>query len=269
MSTKNRKGCRLQLISNLSMMFGELPLVDRLAAAARAGFDGVEIQFPPEDETEALAAASAETGMPIVLINVPRGPGSAVGLAALPSECAAYRAAVDRCARQARALDVAKVNVLSGRPAQDDDPANCRQVLLDNLAHTADVMQEIGVKVMLEPVNPTDVPGFFLTSLDAALEVLESVDHPNLFLQFDFYHMAITEPDLVGAIGRVGPWIGHVQFADAPGRHEPGTGRIDFDAAIGALRRTGYDGTISAEYNPRGNTGDGLGWMEHMKGLLE
>ena len=260
---------RLQLISNISMMFGEVPLIERLTEAQLAGFDAVEIQFPADEELGALASAAKHTGMDVVLINVPRGPGEAVGLAALPAERDAYRTAVEQCARQAEALAVTKVNVLSGRPPQGSDPVQCRAVLCENLHHTADVMQGIGVKVMLEPVNPRDVPGFFLTNLDAALEVLATVDHPNLFLQFDFYHMAITEADLVAAIRHAGPRIGHVQFADTPGRHEPGTGKIDFDAAITALRRTGYDGEISAEYNPKERTGDGLGWMETMRKRME
>jgi len=141
--------------------------------------------------------------------------------------------------------------------------------LIANLRRSGDLFGTIGVKVMVEPVNPVDVPGFFLTSLDEALEALDLADHPNLFLQFDFYHMAITEPDLVAAIERAGPRIGHVQFADTPGRHEPGTGTIDFQAALAALRQTGYDGAVSAEYRPAGDTLAGLGWMKDFREAMQ
>ena len=259
----------MRLISNISMMFTEVPVIDRLAAARAAGFDGVEIQFPDVDDISALAAESRRTAMPIALINVPRGPGDAVGLASLPGQEQAYRAAVADCARNVEVLGVRKVNVLAGRPPADADPADCARVLRQNLIHAADVMQEIGVRVMVEPVNRGDVPGFFISGLAVGLGVLSDIGHPNLFLQFDLYHMAITEPDLCAAITQAGPRIGHVQFADAPGRHEPGTGDIDFAAALDALRATGYDGEVSAEYNPKTETPAGLDWMPRFRKLLQ
>lgn len=258
----------MQLTANLSMLFGELPLAQRLDAARKAGFDAVEIQFPQETAIAPLQAAMAETGMPVVLINVPRGTGDEVGLPSLPGREGDFRAALVQCAAQARALGVRKVNVLAGRPPADADPADCRRALIANLRHAAEVMADIGVQVMVEPVNPQDVPGFFLSSLDAALSVLEEAGHPNLFLQFDLYHMAITEPDLCAALAQAGPRIGHVQFADTPGRHEPGTGRIDFAAALAALRATGYRDAVSAEYHPRAGTAEGLGWMTDFRKAL-
>ncbi|MCC6000677.1 MAG: TIM barrel protein [Pararhodobacter sp.] len=258
----------MQLTANLSMLFGEMPLAQRLGAARKAGFDAVEIQFPQDSDIAALQAAVAETGLPVVLINVPRGTGDEVGLPALPGREEDFRAAVAQCARQARALGVRKVNVLAGRPPANAAPADCRRALIANLRHAAGVMADIGVKVMVEPVNPHDVPGFFLTGLAPALSVLAEADHPNLFLQFDLYHMAITEPDLCAALAQAGPHIGHVQFADTPGRHEPGTGRIDFAAALAALRATGYADAIAAEYRPDGRTEDGLGWMAGFRKAL-
>ncbi len=258
----------MKLIANISMLFTEHDLIDRIAAARRAGFSGVEIQFPESGDIPALKAASAEHDMPIVLINVPRGPGDAVGLAALPGQEDAYRAAVETCAIHAAALGVRKVNVLSGRPPEDARRDACLQTLKQNLVHTADTMAAIGVRVMVEPVNRGDVPGFFLSGLADAMALLESIDHPNLFLQFDLYHMAITEPDLSAAIRQAGSRIGHVQFADTGGRHEPGTGDIDFAAALTALRETGYAEEVSAEYKPLGGTLPGLGWMDDFKRKL-
>lgn len=258
----------MQLIANLSMLFTEFPLSERVSAARDGGFDGVEIQFPEDADIDPLRAAMAATGLPIVLINVPRGVGDEVGMASLPGRQDDFRAAVATCARQAAALSVQKVNVLSGRPRPGADRAECRRTLIDNLRHTAEVMDKIGVKVMVEPVNPVDVPGFFLNDLHSALDVLAEADHPNLFIQFDFYHMAITQPDLCAAIALAGARIGHVQFADTNGRHEPGSGGISFAAAFHALRTTGYDGSVSAEYRPVGTTAEGLGWITDFRKMM-
>ena len=254
--------------ANLSMMFTERPMVERIAAAAAAGFDAAEIQFPYDEPVDALREAVEGAGIPLVLINVPAGDRAAgdVGLAALPPREAEFRAAVDLCLGYARALGVRKVNVLSGRPGELPEAASMR-TLVGNLRLAADRFGEAGIAVQVEPVNPVDVPGFFLTSLDRALEALAAAGHPNLHLQFDLYHMARTEPSLTGAIARAGARIGHVQFADTPGRHEPGTGTIDFAAALGALAAAGYDDVVSAEYRPAGRTEDGLGWLEAFRDL--
>jgi len=258
----------MHLCANLSMLFTERPLAERFAAAAAAGFDTVEIQFPPPEETAALARAARGAGLPVTLINVPRGAGEEVGLAALPGREADFAAAVEVTLRQAEALDVRKVNILSGRSPPGADPDRCREVLVANLRHAADRFAEIGVRLMVEPVNRGDVPGFFLSGLEPGLDILARADHPNLKLQFDFYHMQITEPDLPAALRRAGGAIGHVQFADAPGRNEPGSAALDFAAAFAALRETGYDGAVSAEYRPAGRTEDGLGWMPRIREMI-
>ena len=258
----------MHLCANLSMLWPDRPLAARVAAAAGAGFAAVEVQFPTDDEVAELGAAARDAGIAIALINVPRGGGDEVGLAALPGREAAFAAAVSRCRAQAEALGVAKVNVLAGRPPPDADPDACAATLTHNLRHAAESFAALGVRVMVEPVNPHDVPGFFLTGLDAGLAALARAQHPNLALQFDLYHMAITEPDLPASIRRAGAAIGHVQFADAPGRHEPGTGDTDFAAALAALRTVGYDGAVSAEYHPVGATGEGLDWMSRFEELI-
>lgn len=255
------------LCANLSMLYADLPLPERVAAAARDGFDAVEMQFPAPEETHALRAACEAAGLPLVLINIPRESprmkrqGHSRGLAALPGHEADFVEAMAQCVEQARALQVAKVNVLAGCPPEGSDPEACWAVLRDNLRRAGDAFGALGVRVMVEPMNPHDVPGFFLIGLRAGLEALARADHPNLALQFDLYHMALTEPDLPTAIARAGARIGHVQFADTPGRHEPGTGRIDFPAALAALRATGYAGALSAEYRPSRSTQTTLGWM--------
>ena len=257
----------MYLCANLSMMFTEHPMADRFFAARDAGFDGVEIQFPDEEDIAALARARARAGIRVALINVPRGGRDAAGLAALPGREADFAAAVETCRRNAEALGADKVNILAGftRDAPFDA---CAETLTRNLRVAADAFATDGRRVMVEPVNPQDVPGFFLHGLDAGLAALDRAGHPNLWLQFDLYHMAITEPDLLTAIARAGSRIGHVQFADAPGRHEPGTGRIDFVAALKALKATGYDDAVSAEYRPKGRTEAGLGWLKGFRKAL-
>jgi hydroxypyruvate isomerase len=257
----------MYLCANLSMMFTELPMTERFSAAQDAGFDGVEIQFPDEEDMAALARARAEVGIRVTLINVPRGGPQEAGLAALPGREADFAAAVETCRRNAEALGAEKVNILAGL-THDAPFEACAETLTRNLRHAADAFAADGRRVMVEPVNPHDVPGFFLHGLDAGLAALDRADHSNLWLQFDLYHMAITEPDLLAATLRAGPRIGHVQFADTPGRHEPGSGGIDFVAALAALTATGYDDAVSAEYRPKGRTEAGLGWLPRLRKAL-
>ncbi|PWS35580.1 hydroxypyruvate isomerase [Falsiroseomonas bella] len=260
----------MRIAANISLLFADLPLPARFAAAAGAGFEGVEIQFPYDHDASTLAQAAQAAGMPVVLINIPAGDiaGGDVGLGALPDRRAEFRAAVQRCIPYARALGVQRVNILSGRPGAQADRAVCHATLVENLRHAAEAFAPFGIRVLVEPVNPFDVPGFFLDSLDAALRVLDDAAHPNAGLQFDLYHMARTEPDLPAAIARAGARIAHVQFADTPGRHEPFSGAIDFAAAVAALDRAGYADWFAAEYRPLGATADGIGWLGQLRDLL-
>jgi hydroxypyruvate isomerase len=156
---------------------------------------------------------------------------------------------------------VKRINSLSGRPPADRR-ADALPTLIDNLRYAADRFAEIGATVLVEPVNPTDVPDFLFNDLAPAMDAVEAVGRDNVRLMFDFYHMAQTEPSLPDAIRRAAGMTAHVQFADTPGRHEPGTGTIDFAAALRALKATGYDGIVAAEYRPTGATVDSLGWHE-------
>ncbi len=255
------------LAANLSLMFNEVPLLDRFAAAKRFGFEAVEVQFPYAFELETLCRTREAAGVQVILINVPPGDTTAdeVGLAALPGRESDFRAAVDQCALFAEKLRVRKVNVLSGKTARTEQ---AWQTLTNNLRHTASVFEPFGVAVQIEPLNREDHPDFFIGTLDEGLEALDRAHHPNLYLQFDLYRMARSEPDLVKAIHKAGTRIGHVQFADLPGRHEPGTGRIDFAAAIKALQAVGYDDCLAAEYTPMKDTEAGLTWLAEFNRLL-
>jgi hydroxypyruvate isomerase len=258
----------MQLISNLTFMFTEVPLLERFAAAKRAGFEGVEVQFPYDHDLALVKRAAA--GVPVVLINAPasdrRGGNGRSTDASLRQE---FRDGIEQAMRYAEALGVSKVNVLPGPPPPGQEAAETDAVLAENLARAAERLSEIGVATVTEAINPWDVPGMWLDGLPKALEFLDRLGDAGVRLQFDLYHMARTEPDLVAAIRTAGPRIGHVQFADTEGRHEPGTGGIDFDAAFRALHGVGYDGAVSAEYKPAGRTEDGLAWMTRVPGWFQ
>jgi hydroxypyruvate isomerase len=255
------------LIANISLLFTDVPLEQRFAAAARAGFDGVEIQFPYDHDAVLLRDAAGS--LPIVLINVPAADGrGGIGLATDAGAGAAFLRGLDQARRYAEVLGVEKVNVLAGPPPADQAPDVTDGTLAENVRLAARRMAELGVTTMVEAINPVDMPGFWLDGLTPALSFLDALGDPSVRLQFDLYHMARTEPDLVAAIGQAGWRIGHVQFADYPGRHEPGTGSLDFEAAFAALRAAGYRGAVSAEYRPAGETGAALGWMDAFRRLL-
>ncbi len=253
----------MYLAANLSMLFHELPLTARLAAAAAAGFTVVEIQFPYVAALHDLVQAREQAGVEMGLINLPAGDLEAgdVGLTCLPGRQDEYRDAVAACLDYARALGVRRINSLSGRPPPDA-ARTAKQTLIDNLRFASDRFAEIGATILVEPVNPTDVPGFIFNRLEPALEAVNTVDRENVRLLFDFYHMAQTEPSLTDAVRQAGSLIGHVQFADVPGRRQPGTGTVDFAGGLRALKDVGYRGCVAAEYRPTGLTTDSLGWRD-------
>ena len=259
----------MKLIANISTLFTELPFCERINAAAEAGFEGVEIQFPYGEDLSKIQNACARSRMNIELINLLAGDWDAgdVGLAALPDRLEEFQQGMEMALFWAKELKVKKVNVLSGK-TDGSNSSLVFETLVDNLARAASRFAEIDVQVQLEVINSLDVPGFFAGNLDIGLSAIDKVNHPNLRLQFDFYHMVRLGHSLVDAIQLAGKRIGHVQFADVPGRHEPGSGDIDFASAIAALKAIGYDGAISAEYFPTGLSVESLGWMNDFKKIL-
>lgn len=258
----------MPLISaNISMLFAERPMAERFAAAAAAGFAGVEIQFPYDKPADVLARAAARAGMPVALFNVPSGDMRAggPGLACVPGREAEFRAAVAAAARYARALNPANVNVLAGRPPPGVPRDACLGVLASNLRIAAEALLPLGVGVTVEALNSADMPGFLLTTSAAALEAIDRAGHPGITLQYDVYHMHRMEGAVAGTIARLAPRIGHMQFADVPGRGAPGTGTLDFAAIFAAIDRSGYRGWVGAEYRPGGRTEDTLGWLAELR----
>jgi hydroxypyruvate isomerase len=251
-----------KLAANLTMLFGEVDFLDRFEAAARAGFRGVEFLFPYAYEAQALKGRLRDHGLVQVLHNLPAGnwAGGERGIACFPDRVDEFRAGVDQAIEYANALGCDQVNCLAGILPSAVDPAAARQTLVQNLRYAATRLKAAGVALLIEPLNTRDVPGFFLSGTGQAIEIIDAVASDNLWLQYDIYHMQIMEGDVAPAIERLLPRIRHMQLADVPGRHEPGTGEIDFGSLLTRIDRIGYAGWIGCEYIPKADTTAGLGW---------
>jgi len=250
--------------TNISMMFTEHALLDRFAAARDAGFGAVEIQFPYEVALDAMGDAQARSEMPLAVMNFPVGDllTGGPGLAAMPGREGAFQAGVAEARRYAEVLRPGNVNVIVGWPPATLTREACMASLASNLHFAAAAMSEIGVGVTVEPVNTRDRPGYFLSSSTQGIAAIDAAGHENLKIEYDLYHMQIMEGDMAATLEKLIDRIGHIQFADTPGRGEPGTGEINFPYLFDAIDRFGYDGWVGAEYNPTGHTGRSLDWLQ-------
>lgn len=254
----------MKLAANLSMLFTELPLLERIQAAAEAGFAGVEIQFPYEVAAHELKAALQAVGLPLVLINLPAGDlmSGGPGLAAVPERQAEFDAALAQALVYAATVRPQGVNVLPGRLVAGVGHAQALDTLVGNLRRSAEAFAPLGIRVLAEAINPIDMRGFLINTPDDLNMLVEAVDHPNFAAQLDLYHMARQGQDLPASIAALGGRIGHLQFADCPGRGAPGTGALDFAAALTALGEVGYAGWLAAEYRPgEAGTAASLEWL--------
>ncbi|AYC33806.1 hydroxypyruvate isomerase [Pseudomonas cavernae] len=261
----------MKIAANLSLLFTELPLVERIVAAAAAGFDGVEIQFPYELPALRLKEALAAAGLPLVLINVPAGDllSGGAGLAAVPARRAEFAAALREALTYAAMVRPLAVNVLPGRLAEGVSREQALETLVSNLRLAAEEFQLLGIRLLAEAINPLDMPGFLINTPAQLDELLRAVDHPNFAAQLDFYHMARQGLELPAAIRQLSGRIGHVQFADCPGRGAPGSGVLAFEPALRALQGSGYRGWLGAEYQPdQRDTRAGLGWLADWRQTL-
>lgn len=255
----------MQLIANLSMLFTELPLIERIEAARLADFEAVEIQFPYELSPRALRRALDDAGLPLVLINLPAGDlmEGGAGLACQPDLRREFAEALDTAQEYALVAKPQKVNVLAGRVLEGQSAGEAFTTLAANLRDTSRAFARLHIQVLAEAINPLDMPGFLLNTPTQQLALLKEAGESNLAAQLDLYHMARQGIDPVTAIGQLDTHIGHVQFADCPGRNEPGSGTLDFMALRKALQQAGYQGGWAAEYRPAGDTQAGLAWMQH------
>ena len=253
-----------KLAANLSLLFPELDFLDRFAAAARAGFRGVEYQFPYAFPPQALAERARSAGVEVVLHNLPAGDAAKGdrGIACLPGRVDEFREGVARAIEYARAAGCPRLNCLAGVAPPRADRARLRATFVENLRHAAEQCGAAGITLLIEPINLRSVPGFFLNTSPQAEEILASVGAGNLAIQYDLFHMQIVEGYLARTVERLLPKIGHMQLADVPERHEPGTGEINFDYLLRHIDRIGYTGWIGCEYNPLGDTVEGLAWAK-------
>lgn len=249
--------------ANITFLFTELPFMARFAAAARAGFGGVEFHYPYEFEPYAIREQLDLHGLAPVLMNIRAGDHKAGewGFAGVPGREDTFRLCVTEAVSYAAEIGVPQLNCLAGVRAPGASGLDASNVLVANLRHAAAESAQAGIALNLEPINTVDVPGYLVATSAYALDIMARVGAANLRLQYDWYHMQMMREDLAGNTRALLPHIGHIQFADAPGRHEPGTGNIDFAALFQLLDAIGYDGWVSAEYRPLGRTEDSLGWM--------
>jgi hydroxypyruvate isomerase len=252
----------IKLAANLTMLYNELDFLDRFDAAAKSGFKGVEYLFPYAYPKEQLAERLQRNGLVQVLHNLPAGDWAKGdrGVACDPARVAEFQEGVGKAIDYARALGCAQVNCLAGIAPPGVSSERLRSTLVANLRLAADELEAAGIRLLIEPINTYDMPGFFLSHTQQALDIIRDVGSQNLFVQYDIYHMQRMEGELANTIRSNLRQIAHIQLADNPGRNEPGTGEINYRFLFGFLEQSGYDGWIGCEYKPRASTVEGLSW---------
>ena len=257
--------------ANLTMLFNEVPFLDRFAAAANAGFKAVEFLFPYAFSISDIQRRLKDNDLQIVLHNLPAGNWEAGerGIACLPDRVAEFREGVPRAIEYAKALNVPQLNCLVGIPTAGVSAEQARTTIIENLRFAADALKKEGIRLLVEPCNAYDIPGFALNRSKEGLDVIRAVGSDNLFLQYDIYHMQRMEGELAATIRKNLPQIAHIQLADNPGRNEPGTGEINYAYLFGLLDEIGYQGWIGCEYKPLDGTEAGLGWLQSIGGVKQ
>jgi hydroxypyruvate isomerase len=249
--------------ANLTMLFNEVGFLDRFDAAARAGFSGVEYLFPYEYDKQDLLDRLRKHHLTQVLHNLPAGDWAAGerGIACHPDRVSEFEAGVAAAIDYATTLECAQVNCLAGIVPPGVGSAAAHATFVSNLQFAAPKCAAAGIRLLIEPINTRDIPGFFLTRTAQALNIIEEVGSDNLFLQYDVYHMQVMEGDLSRTIEHAIAKIAHIQIADPPARNEPGSGEINYPYLLSLIDRLGYPGWIGLEYRPAGRTEAGLGWI--------
>lgn len=250
--------------ANLSMMYNEVPFLDRFAAAAADGFEAVEFLFPYEHPPEEIAHRLQSHGLEQVLFNLPPGDWAAGerGMACLPGREAEFACSVQTALPYARATGCRRLHAMAGIvPQQGVSLAQARATYVANLRDAAQTLAPHGITLLIEPINTRNMPGYFLNYQQQAHDVLAEVDRPNLKVQMDFYHCQVMEGDLMRRLQKHVGGVGHVQIAGVPDRHEPDTGEVRYDYLFDQLDALGYEGWIGCEYIPAGATSAGLGWL--------
>lgn len=252
----------LKFAVNLSMIFTEVPLLERFALAREHGFDHVEIQFPYELTIEQIQAQLTAHQLSLCLINVPAGDlmQGGHGLAGIPGKEIEFHQAMQQAITYATALKVPSVNILAGKQPLDSDLLPCLNTLADNLKMACSMLADHGIQPVFEMINGTDMPRFLVQNVAQAQEMLEAVQHPALKMQYDCYHMAMMGEDVFEALKENIDTIGHIQFADCPGRHEPSTAIVNYVEIFQWLENSQYQGYVAAEYRPLKHSAASFGW---------
>jgi len=254
----------MKLCANVSMLFTEYPLAERIAAARQAGFSAIEVQFPYELSCEQWRERLDASAMKLALINLPAGDlmSGGEGLAAVPDRRKEFKAALAEGLRYAKVLQVDAVNILPGVCHDPEHYEQYRATLVSNLTLAACELQKIGVRATFEAINTHDMPHFMVSSLASMQNILADVNHPNLFMQYDCYHMARMQEPLLQQLPNIIERVGHIQFADCPGRGQPGSGQLDYRKIFQTLESLNYPFWLGAEYHPQdGNSAKSLGWL--------
>jgi len=250
--------------ANLTMLFNEVPFLDRFERAAKAGFKAVEFLFPYPFPAAEIKSRLQANGLQLVLHNLPAGnwDGGERGIACLPDRVGEFRDGVARAIEYGTALGAPQLNCLAGKAPAGVADASLRETFVGNLRYAAGELKKAGLKLLMEPINTYDIPGFYLNRTAQALSILDEVGSDNLYVQYDIYHAQRMEGELIATMQKNLARIAHIQLADNPGRNEPGTGEIHYGNVFMALDRMGYAGWIGCEYKPATTTEAGLGWLQ-------
>jgi hydroxypyruvate isomerase len=253
----------LKFAANLSMMFNEVPFLDRFSAAADAGFKGVEYLFPFDFPAEAIEERLRKHHLENVLFNLAPGNWSAGerGIACIPGRESEFRQSVETAISYATRLKTTRVHAMAGIVPAGADPAAVEATYIANLRYAAGKLAPHGIALLIEAINTRDMPGFYLNTQAQSFAVCAAVGAPNIRMQMDLYHMQIMEGDLTMKLRKYAPQCGHIQVASVPDRHEPASGEVDYAYLYGVLQELKYDGWIGCEYRPAGKTVDGLSWF--------
>ena len=252
--------------ANLTMLFNEVPFLERFERAAKAGFEAVEFLFPYAWPAAEIKSRLVTQRLKLVLHNLPPGDWDAGerGIGCHPDRVDEFRAGVTKAIEYARALGVPQLNCLAGKVPAGVDDATLRKTFVGNLKFAAGELKKAGLKLLIEPINTFDIPGFYLNHTAQAASILDEVGADNAFIQYDIYHAQRMEGELAATMQKFLPRIAHMQLADNPGRNEPGTGEINYAFLFAHIDRIGYDGWIGCEYKPAAATEAGLGWRQRL-----
>jgi hydroxypyruvate isomerase len=250
--------------ANLSMMFTEVPFLDRFAAASDAGFSAVEFLFPYEHSPEVIERRCRAAGVEVVLFNMPAGDWTVGerGITCIPGRTEEFRAGVGKALEYAAVLGTPRLHAMAGIVPKGADCAACRQTLIENLAYAAEELAARQITLLLEAINTRDMPGFLISTQGDSYSVCKNVNADNLKMQMDLYHMQVMEGDIATKLRHYAPHCGHIQIAGCPERNEPDTGEIRYEYLFRLLDEMGYAGWVGCEYRPTRDTVNGLGWLE-------